>query len=80
MLCEILPFVKNPLVANAHPLQVDPGIGFLCTFEGFGFARGWLLEAARRRAASPQVHFEKFFVYFFNLGEIGLLHYIRRCH
>jgi len=39
-----------------------------------------LLEAARCRAASPQVYFKKFFVYLFNLGEIGLLHYIRRCH
>ena len=26
---EILPYVKIPLVANAHPLQVNPGVGFL---------------------------------------------------
>ena len=39
-----------------------------------------LLEAARRRAASPQVYFERFFVYLFNLGEFGFLYYIRRCH
>jgi hypothetical protein len=36
----ILPFVKIPLVANAHPLQVDPGVGFLCTLEGFSFVSG----------------------------------------
>ena len=29
-----------PLVANAHPFQVDLGIGFLCTLEGFSFVRG----------------------------------------
>ena len=39
-LSEILPFVKIPLVANAHPLQVNPGIGFLCTLEGFSFVIG----------------------------------------
>ena len=38
---EILPYVKIPLVANAHPFQVDPGIGFLRTLEGFGFVSGW---------------------------------------
>ena len=26
---------------NPHPLQVDPGVGFLCTLEGFGFVSGW---------------------------------------
>ena len=40
---EILPFVKIPLVANAHPLQVNPGIGFLSALEGFSFVRGWPL-------------------------------------
>ena len=28
-------------MANAHPLQVNPGVGFLRTFEGFGFVGGW---------------------------------------
>ena len=41
VLSEILPCVKVLLVANAHPLQVDPGIGFLCTLEGFSFVSGW---------------------------------------
>ena len=36
-----LPRVQIPLVANGHPLQVDPGIGFLGAFEGFGFVSGW---------------------------------------
>jgi len=39
-LSEVLPFDKIPLVANAHPFQVDPGIGFLCTLEGFAFVSG----------------------------------------
>ena len=34
---EILTCVKVLLVANAHPLQVDLGIGFLCTLQGFSF-------------------------------------------
>jgi len=42
-LSEILPLVKIPLVANAHPLQVDPGIGFFCTLEGFSLVSGWPL-------------------------------------
>ena len=42
-LSEILPYVKIPLVANAHPLQVNPGIGFLGTLEGFSFVRGYPL-------------------------------------
>ena len=37
---EILSFAKVPLVANAHPLQVDPGIGLLCALEGFSFVGG----------------------------------------
>ena len=40
---EILPHVKIPLVANAHPLQVNPGVGFLCTLEGFSLVSGLLL-------------------------------------
>jgi hypothetical protein len=36
---EILPIVQIPLVANSHPLQVDPGIGFLCALESFSFVR-----------------------------------------
>ena len=39
-LCEILPYVKIPLVANAHPLQVDPWIGLLRTLEGFSLVCG----------------------------------------
>ena len=39
-LSETLPHVKIPLVANTHPLQVNPGIGFLCTLEGFAFVSG----------------------------------------
>jgi len=27
-------------VPNAHPLQVNPGIGFLCALEGFTFVTG----------------------------------------
>ena len=26
---------------NRHPLQVDLGVGLLCTFEGFRFVSGW---------------------------------------
>ncbi len=37
---EKLSFVKIPLISNAHPLQVDPGVGFLCTLEGCRFVRG----------------------------------------
>ena len=37
---EILPYVKIPLVANAHPLKVNPGARFLGTLEGFRFVRG----------------------------------------
>jgi hypothetical protein len=40
---EIQPVDKIPLVADAHPLQVDPGIGFLCLLEGFSFVSGWPL-------------------------------------
>ena len=40
-LSEILPYIKIPLVANAHPLQVNPEIGFLCTLEGFSFVTRW---------------------------------------
>ena len=28
-------------LANAHPLQVNPGIGLLCPLEGFSLASGW---------------------------------------
>jgi len=41
VLCEVLPFVKIHLVANAHPFQVNPGIGLLRAFEGFGFVSGF---------------------------------------
>ena len=37
---ETLSVVKIHLVANTHPLQVDPGIGFLCTLEGLEFVSG----------------------------------------
>jgi hypothetical protein len=37
---EILAFVRPPLVANVHPLQVDPWIGSICTLEGFSFVSG----------------------------------------
>jgi hypothetical protein len=37
---RLLAFVKIPLIANAHPLQVNPGIAFLCTLEGFSFVSG----------------------------------------
>jgi len=40
---EILLVVKILLVANAHPLQVNPGIGFLRTLEGFSFVSGCAL-------------------------------------
>lgn len=30
-------------VANAHLLQVNPGIGFLCTLKGFRFFSGYAL-------------------------------------
>ena len=40
---EILPFVKIPFATNAHPLQVDPGIGFLRALEGFSFVSGHAL-------------------------------------
>ena len=33
--------VEIPPVTDAHPLQVNPGIGFLGTLEGFGLVRGW---------------------------------------
>ena len=36
----VLSFVKIPFVANAHPLQVNPGVCFLRTFEGFGLVGG----------------------------------------
>ena len=39
-LSKILPYIKVPLVANAHPLQVNSGIGFLRTLEGFSFVSG----------------------------------------
>ena len=39
-LSGILPNIKITLLADAHPLQVNPGIGFLRTFEGFGLVRG----------------------------------------
>ena len=38
---ETLPVIKITLVADAHPLQVNPGIGFLRAFEGFSFVRGF---------------------------------------
>jgi hypothetical protein len=38
-----LPFVKISLVPNAHPLQVDPEISFLCAFEGFSLVSGCAL-------------------------------------
>ena len=37
---EVLPAVKIPLAAYAHPLQVNAGIRFLRTLMGFGFAHG----------------------------------------
>jgi hypothetical protein len=37
---EVLPIAQIPLLANAHPLQVNPGIGFLCALEGFSFVSG----------------------------------------
>ena len=37
---EILQIVMISLVTNAHPLQVNPGVGFLCTLEGFSFVSG----------------------------------------
>ena len=40
---EILALVKIPLVANAHPCQVGPGISFLCTLEGFSLVSGCAL-------------------------------------
>jgi hypothetical protein len=43
VLCGGLPYVKIPLVANAHPLQVNPGIGFLSALEGFSLVSGWSL-------------------------------------
>ena len=42
-LSEILPVIKIPLVANAHPLQVNSGISFLCFLEGFSFVSGFPL-------------------------------------
>jgi hypothetical protein len=39
-LSEILPIIKIPFVANAHPLKVNPGVGFLCSLEGFSFVCG----------------------------------------
>ena len=39
-LSKVLPYIKVPLVANAHPLQVNSGIGFLRTLEGFSFVSG----------------------------------------
>jgi hypothetical protein len=42
-LFEILPYIKIHLVANAHPLQVNPGIGFLCTSEGLSLVGGLAL-------------------------------------
>jgi hypothetical protein len=47
-LSEILPHVKIPRVPNAHPLQVDPGIGFLCTLEGFSLVSGCAVVRDRR--------------------------------
>ena len=38
---ETLSVVKIHLVANTHPLQVDPGIGFLRTLEDFSFVSGF---------------------------------------
>ena len=38
---EILPYIKIPLVPDAHPLQVDPGVGFLRTLEGFSLVGGF---------------------------------------
>ena len=38
---EILPITKIPLVANPHPLKIDPGIGLLRTLEGFSLVSGW---------------------------------------
>ena len=34
------PACPFPLVANPHPTEVNPAIGFLCTFERFGFVSG----------------------------------------
>ena len=51
-LSEILPIVKIPFVPNPHPLQVDPGIGFPCTLEGFSFVSG--LVGSGTGAAAPK--------------------------
>lgn len=40
-LTEVLPYIKVPLVANAHPLQINPGVGFLGILKGFGFVSGF---------------------------------------
>jgi hypothetical protein len=36
-----VPYIKIPLIANAHPLQVDPGMGLLRTLEGFSLVGGF---------------------------------------
>ena len=52
---EILPRVKIPLVANTHPRQVDPGIGFFCTLEWNSFHAGrhsaWLPARSQGKVA-----------------------------
>ena len=55
-LSEILPYVKIPLVANTHPLQVNPGIGFLGTLEGQAADKAEALQSAEK--ADPRVDLE----------------------
>ena len=50
-----LPPLKIPLMANSHPLQVNPEIGFLRTFEGFGFVSGLPLPDKELVFARPAV-------------------------
>jgi hypothetical protein len=52
--CEGLAFVRILLVANAHPLQVDPGIGFLAPCDAFYQGREDAQGKAAMSSASPR--------------------------
>jgi hypothetical protein len=46
---------KIPLLPNAHPLQVNPRIGLLCTFERFSFVSGFSFPNKELMLSRPTV-------------------------
>jgi len=41
---QVTSVAEIALVTNSHPLQVNSGIGFLCTLEGFSFVTSLLKQ------------------------------------